>query len=251
MPRTRRRSCGTGLPSTIRSPGLTTVALLHDDVPALGDQVLDRLEILVRRQDPQAALVLVVLAELDPALDLGDDRRVLGPARLEQLGHARQTAGDVAGLAGLARQTRQHVAGMHLQAVLDRHDGADRQVVARLAARRQRDRVAVLVLQHDRRPQIARAGVLAPVDHLLAGLAGGLVDHLAERGAVDQVLEHDGARRLGDHRQGVRVPLGQHLALVDLRVRARPAAACRWAASAAASRGRPRRRPRPRCCGRG
>ena len=105
-----------------------------------------------------------------------------------------------------------------LSAVLDRHDRADRQVVARLAARRQRDRVAVLVLQHDRRPQVARAGVLAPVDHLLAGLAGGLVDHLAERGAVDQVLEHDGARGLGDHRQGVRIPLGQHLPLLDLRV---------------------------------
>ena len=219
MPRTRRRSCGHRVAVDDQVARLDHVAFLHDDVPALGDQVLDRLEILVRRQDAQAALVLVVLAELDPALELGDDRRVLGPARLEQLGDARQTAGDVAGLAGLTRQTREHVAGMHLQAVLDRHDGADRQVVAGLAARRQRDRVAVLVLQQDRGTQIARAGVLAPIDDLLAGLARGLVDHLAERGAVDQVVEHDRARRLGDHRQGVRVPLGQHLALVDLRIR--------------------------------
>ena len=91
-------------------------------------------------------------------------------------------------------------------------------VVARLAARGQRDRVAVLVLEQERGAQIARAGVLAPVDQLLAGLARRLVDHLAERGAVDQVLEHDGARGLGDHRQGMRIPLGQDLPALDLRV---------------------------------
>ena len=94
---------------------LHAVAFLHHHVPALGDQVLDRLQVLVGRQDAQPPLVLVVLAELDPALDLGDDRRVLGPPRLEQLRHPRQTAGDVAGLAGLARQTGKHVAGLHLQ----------------------------------------------------------------------------------------------------------------------------------------
>ena len=218
MPRTRSRSCGTGLPSTIRSPGLTWSPSCTTTWRPLGIRYSTGSRSSSAGRILQPTLVLVVLAELDPALDLGDDRRVLGPARLEQLGHPRQTAGDVAGLAGLARQTGQHVAGMHLEPVLDRHDRADRQVVARLAARRQRDRVAVLVLQHDRRPQIARAGVLPPVDQLLAGLAGGLVDHLAERGAVDQVLEHDRARGLGDHRQGVRIPLGQHLTLLDLRV---------------------------------
>ena len=38
----------------------------------------------------------------DPARDLGDDRIVLGLAGFEQLGHPRQTAGDVASLGGFA-----------------------------------------------------------------------------------------------------------------------------------------------------
>jgi len=50
-----------------------------------------------------AALGLVVLAELHAAFDLGDDRVILRLAGFEQLGHARQTAGDVAGLGAFPR----------------------------------------------------------------------------------------------------------------------------------------------------
>ena len=46
------------------------------------------------------------------AVDLGDDRRLLRAAGLEQLHHPRQTAGDVLGLGRLgARDLDQHVAG--------------------------------------------------------------------------------------------------------------------------------------------
>ena len=60
--------------------------------------------------DADAPLVLVVAAELDAARDLGDDRMILRPARLEQFGDARQTAGDVARLGAFQRNTREHVA---------------------------------------------------------------------------------------------------------------------------------------------
>ena len=83
-----------------------------------------------------AALVLVVAAEVDRAGDLGDDRVILRTARLEQLGHPRQTAGDVAGLGALQRDTREHVAGLHLGARLDRQDGVDREQVAGVGAAR-------------------------------------------------------------------------------------------------------------------
>ena len=134
-PSTRRMSCGTGLPSISRSPRSTIVAFLDGDALALRDQVLDRLRALAFRHDQDAALGLVVLAELDAARDVADDREILRLARLEQLGHARQTAGDVAGLAALARDTREDVAGMDLLAVLDREDRVDRQQVARLLRR--------------------------------------------------------------------------------------------------------------------
>ena len=101
---------------------LHVVAFLDGDALALRDQVLDRLRTLAFRHDQDAALVLVVLAELDAARDVADDREVLGLARLEQLGHARQTARDVAVLAALARDAREDVAGMDLLAVLDRED---------------------------------------------------------------------------------------------------------------------------------
>ena len=65
------------------------------------------------------ALALGVLAEADGAVDLGDDRVLLGLARLEQLGDARQTAGDVLGLRGLARDTRDDVAGLDAIAFVD------------------------------------------------------------------------------------------------------------------------------------
>ena len=126
-------SCGSGLPSMMYSPLRIDVAVVDGDVLALRDQELDRLA-TVFRGDLDAALVLVVAAELDPAVHLGDDRAVLRTAGFEQLGHPRQTAGDVAGLGAFRRHPRQHVAGLDLVAVADRQNRADRQQVAGLAA---------------------------------------------------------------------------------------------------------------------
>ena len=93
---------------------LDDVAILQMDVLALRDQVLARLLALVVRLDGDAALVLVVLAEPHGAADFGDDRRILRLARLEQLRHPRQTAGDVARLGAFGRDTRDHVARLHV-----------------------------------------------------------------------------------------------------------------------------------------
>ena len=89
---------------------LDGVAVLQMERLALRDQVLDRLQRRVVRLDDDAALVLVVAPEADRAVDLGDDGVILRTARLEQLGHPRQTAGDVLGLGAFHRDTREHVA---------------------------------------------------------------------------------------------------------------------------------------------
>ena len=60
------------------------------------------------------ALTLGVFSEADRAIDLGNDSVLLRLARLEQFGHARQTAGDILGLGGLARNTGDDVTRLDL-----------------------------------------------------------------------------------------------------------------------------------------
>ena len=110
---------------------LDDVAILQMDVLALRDQVFPRLLILARRLDGDAALVLVVAAEADRAGDFGDDRGVLRPARLEQLGNPRQTAGDVARLGASVGMRAMTSPGFHLRAGIDRDDGVDGEHSAR------------------------------------------------------------------------------------------------------------------------
>src|SRR5690606_38608289 len=71
--------------------------------------------------DDDALLAAFDLAERDDAVDGGNDRRALGTTGLEQFGHARKTAGDVAGLARGARDLDEGVARV------DRVAGADLQ----------------------------------------------------------------------------------------------------------------------------
>ncbi len=103
MPSTSRMSCGSGRAADQIVAALDVIAFLDVDHLRLRHQILDDLA-AVLGHDPDLALGLVVLAEHDAARDLGDDRVLLGLARLEQLGDARQTAGDVAGLGGFARR---------------------------------------------------------------------------------------------------------------------------------------------------
>ena len=58
------------------------------------------------------------LAELDDPVDFRNDRRVVRPAGFEQLGHARQTAGDVTRLGDHTRHLDQRVARVHFLTVV-------------------------------------------------------------------------------------------------------------------------------------
>ena len=126
-----------------RLAGADAVAFADRQVLALRDQVLARLADLGDHE--HLALALGVLAEVHDAVDLADDRVVLRLARLEQLGDARQTAGDVLGLRGLARDLRDDVAGLDVVAVVDEDVRADRQEVPRLALSRARELDGVAV----------------------------------------------------------------------------------------------------------
>src|SRR5690606_18909658 len=98
------------------------------------DEVLDRLKALVSRLDDDAALVLVVAAEADRAIDLGDDGMVLRTASLEQFRNTRQTTGDVLGLGALEGNTRQNVAGRNAGAGFHGNDRIDAEQVTGIRA---------------------------------------------------------------------------------------------------------------------
>src|SRR5258706_2094859 len=192
------------------------IALTHADVLGFGQQIFDRLLLLVLGLQDDAALVLVVLAELDIAVGFRQPPAVLGLARVEEFRDARQTAGDVAGLGAFRRNTRQHVARFDLGAVFHRKDRVHRQRIARFTGGK-RNRLALLVDDRDRRAQVRafrRAG--APIDDLLLAHARGLVRHFRQRKAFGDVVVADDAVDFGQDRQGVRIPLGDPLATLDV-----------------------------------
>src|SRR5438445_2681512 len=96
---------------------------------ALWDQILALVTDF--RRDLDLALALGVLAKRNLAVDLRDNRKFLGLARLEQLRDSRQPPGDVLGLGRFARNLRDDVAGIHMRAFRHVDISANRQVVAR------------------------------------------------------------------------------------------------------------------------
>ena len=90
--------------------------------------------------------------------NFGDDRMVLGTAGLEQLGHAWQTAGDVACLGTFQRHTGKHVTSRTTRTGVDRQDCIHRQQIAGLTARGSFRIFAFLVLDDNAGLQISPAG---------------------------------------------------------------------------------------------
>ena len=109
--RSARRPAGAGCRGGERAVGrprpLHVLALEHVRCCATSESAFHRaLAVLVG--DHQARLPLVSLPKLTVPC-VGQDRRLLGLARLEQVGHPRQTAGDVPGLGdscGIRRRRR-------------------------------------------------------------------------------------------------------------------------------------------------
>src|SRR5579872_4486940 len=182
-----------------RLAGAHALAFLHVDVHAARHRVLLLRAVVGHHVD--LALALADFAEADQAINFADDRGFARLAGLEQFHHAGQTAGDVLGLGGFARDLGQHVAGEHGVAVLHHEVGAGRHEVA----------LAGLALDHDGRLAflIRRIG-----DHQ-ARQAGDLVHFFVQGEAFLQVLELHGAADFGEDGESVRIPLHHDLAELD------------------------------------
>ena len=166
-------------------------------------------------RDVQTLLVAHLGAVADHALDLGKYRvdLCLGP-RLEQVDHARQPSGDVAGLGpGRQRNPGQHVALLHRGAFGQADHGVGGQgVMHRLFRSFEQDRFAGLVDQIDGRGQRAPGWrSILGVQHANAGQTRHLVGGHAHRLTICEVDQAKVAFPVCQQRLDVRIPAGQHL----------------------------------------
>src|SRR5690606_13842746 len=149
-------------------------------------------------------LAALDVAERDDAVDDRHHDRALRATRLEQFGHARKTAGDVAGLAGRTCDLDERVAGVDRVAVAELKVGVLREgVTAQLGAVRIDD-VDVRV----------QAGALVAQDaHALH--AGGVVELGHVRDAFLEAVELNLAAVTRDDQSVVRIPVEQDRAHLD------------------------------------
>ena len=208
-------SCGSAGPSTIDSPLLTTWPSCTRMFFSLGtssSQTLPSGSVICRRTLPLVSLPNDTVPVISASMPLS-----FGRAGFEQLGHTRQTAGDVARLLAFDRDARQHFAGHHVLAVAHLHQRADREADRhRVVGAGDLHFVAGRVEQLDLRTHhLGRAAALR-VDHHQRRQAGHFVDLLGHGQAFFDVLELRLAGELGDDRAGQRVPVGQHRAGLEL-----------------------------------
>ena len=179
------------------------VTLEHDDVFTDRDEMLLFL-LGFNITDNDGALASYSRAKINLAVDPGNLGTVLRLACLEQLRYTRQTTGDVLGLGGLSGCLGDQAARNDGVSLLhdDMRPGRDRIV---------RDRFTLAVGHDDLRMQI-----FLVVDDHQRQLAGGFVHLLLDGHTLDDVVEFDRTRFLGDNRHVIRIPLDEHFALLDL-----------------------------------
>src|SRR6478735_9209724 len=186
---------------------LDVIAFLHVDDLRFRHQIFD-LGRTVIRNDRDLALRLIVLLEGDLAGHLGDDRILLRLARLEELGDARQTAGDVTRTSGFPRHTGEHLAGLDRLAVFDRDNRASGQTIDACF-------LGAFTRQGQARTQVLflRLGRILGDDAL--DDTGGLVGLLGHGPVFDQVLVLHGTGLLGDDWAVGGIPLSNTVATAD------------------------------------
>src|SRR3990167_1515639 len=199
---------------------LTLVDLLtleHVQVAPLRNQLFVRIAAIGRR-DHQTALAFGFLTEGDGAADFRQDRGFFRATRLEQVGNARQTTGDVAGLRGFLRDTGDNVTHAHLSTVGHPHQGVSRQeVLRRHVGTRQQQILAIFANHlHRRTDVLAGSRTILRIEDFDVGQTGQFVGLALDGDAFLHAHVGHGTFHFGHDRVGVRIPLGNDGTSVDL-----------------------------------
>ena len=192
---------------------LHDVAVLNRQMTSFRDQILNRLTF--GRNDGNPLFGLVVFAELDHTVNIGDNCRIFRAAGFKQLGNARQTAGNIFGLGAFSRNTRDNVADFNLVTVVNRQNGVCRHIITDFFAVVISYRLAFGVFENNARFQTRAGGIGAPVNNNLGNDTCRFVSRFANRNIVNQVNQLNLAGFFGDDRNRKRIPLGNLLALLN------------------------------------
>src|SRR5690606_14523572 len=187
------------------------------EVTPLRNQLLVRIATIGRRDD-QTALALGLLAKRDGTAGFRQDRRFFRTTRFEQVGDARQTTGDVAGLRGFLRPTGDNGTDRDLRPIRHADQGVGRQeVLGGNVSTRQQQFLAVGIDHLDGRTNVlASSRTILRIENLDVGQTGQLVGLALDGDALLHADEGHGTLHFGHDRVGVRVPLGDDGASVDL-----------------------------------
>ena len=105
---------------------LNHLAVVHENLLVLGDQAF--VLVAVQIGNDQTLLALGFLTERNGTGFLGEHAGILRTAGFKELGHTRQTTGNVAGLLAFARDTGKNFAFVNLLTVAHHDNGVDRQL---------------------------------------------------------------------------------------------------------------------------
>src|SRR3990167_1897546 len=189
----------------------------HVQVTPLRNQLFVRIAAIVRGND-QAALALGLFTEGDGAADFCQDRGFLRTARFEQVGNARQTTGNVAGLRGFLGDTGDDITHTDLDPVGHTDQGVSRQeVLGRYVGTRQQQILAVDTNHlHGRTDVLAGSRTILRIEDFDVGQTGQFVGLALDGDAFFHAHVGHGTFHFGNDRVGVRVPLGNNSASIDL-----------------------------------
>jgi len=112
--------------------GLDIVALMHTDVLAFGNKIFLGLTHLRGYDHP--FLTLEILAKAHLAVDLGDNRILLGLADLKELGNSGETAGNILCFRGFPGDLAEHGSRLDDGILRHRNQSANRQGISRRRA---------------------------------------------------------------------------------------------------------------------
>ena len=168
---------------------LDNIAVLNNQVTSFRNQIFQRFAFLRHNGNPLFGLI--ILAEFNLSVNIGNNRRIFRTTGLKQLGNTRQTTGNIFSLGAFSRNSRNNLTGLNFLPVFNRQNGIYRHIVTNFFAVVISNRLALFILEDNARLQPGAAGIGAPVDNRFGNNAGCFVNNFLNRNIVNQVNQLD------------------------------------------------------------
>ena len=189
------------------------LAVVHQNLFLFGNQGF--VSHAVQIGDDQALFAFGFFTEGNGTGYFGQHTGIFRYARFKQLGHTRQTTGNIAGFRRGLRDTRQYITLADFLIFTHGNHRAHREShrYGGIGTRNLHFQAVFIQQFHGRTQQFRSAGRTAfAVNHYQGGQTGNVVGLLGYGYTVFDVFEFHATSMLGNHRTGMRIPSGQCLA---------------------------------------